>query len=184
VPRNPLKRSVDVPADVLGRVRLGRGERVLAAAVTRDGTWLLGTRDALLVETGLPPADMGAGRQESVRIPWQQVERADWDRDTEKLTVLEVGKFGRIRPEYAFEVDDPGLVLDLIRERVTASVVLQRRVTVSGKKGLFVVARRAPHGDSEITWAYEFDRDVDPQDPTVMEAARRGLETAAEELGL
>jgi len=137
VTRNPFKRSVDVPADVLTTAPLEKGEKVLAGTVAQDGSWLLGTRDALLI-TGAARVTGDRG----TRIPWQHI------------------------------------------ERVTASVVLQRHVAVSGKNGLFVIARRAPRGDSEITWSYEFDRGIDPDDPAVMVAARRGLDTAAEELGL
>ena len=173
MPRNPFKRSVDVPAEVLAAAPLEKGENVLAGTVAQNGSWLLGTRDALLI-TGAAPT----------RIPWQHVERVDWDREDERLRVVEVGEFGKPRPEYTFEIADPGLMLEFIRERVTASVVLQRHVAVTGKEGLFVIARRAPRGDSEITWSYEFDRGIDPDDPAVMVAARRGLDTAAEELGL
>jgi hypothetical protein len=176
VARNPFKRSVHVPASVVATAPLDSGEKVLAGTPTRDGSWLLGTRDALVVTA----SDSTAG----TRIPWQRVERADWDRDEERLRVNEVGEFGKVRPEYVFEIDEPGLLLELIRERVTASVVLQRHVAVEGRKGLFVIARRAPRGDGEIAWAYEFDAGVDPEDPAVMAAARRGLDAAAEELGL
>ena len=178
MPRFRFKRSVDVPSEVLASVHLDKGERVLAGTVAADGTWLLGTVDALLiVDPSRIPTDPS-------RIPWQRIEKADWDRETEQLEIAEVGEFGKTRPEYRFVVSDPGLMLELIRERVTASVVLQRRVPVDGKRGLFVVARRAPRGDSEITWAYEFDPGVEPEDPVVVEVARRGLDATAEELGL
>lgn len=173
--RNPFKRSVDVPAAVLAALPLEKGERVLAGTETVDGTWLLGTRDALLIV----PA-----HGEVSRIPWQLVQRADWERDGDSFMVSEVGEFGRPRPEHAFAIDDPGLMLELVRERVTASVVLQRRVELGGRKGLFVVARRAPRGDGEITWAYEFDAGVDPADPAVAASAQLGLQAAMEELGL
>jgi hypothetical protein len=185
VPRNPFRRSLQVPPEVLTAASLARGEKVLAATSARDGTWLLGTRDALVIVPA-PSAEPApsVGSSGTTRIPWQRVERADWDRDAERLDVTEVGEFGQVRPEYSFDIDDPGLLLELVRERVTASVVLQRRVPVEGKKGLFVIARRAPHGDGEPTWAYEFDAGVDPSDPAVMAAAERGLKAASEELGL
>ena len=172
--RIPFRRSVAVPADVLAAASLPRGDKVLAGCRTRDGRWLLGTRDGLLLPDG----------EGQVRIPWQQVERADWDRDEDRLRVLGVGRFGEVRPEFTYPIDDPGLLLELVRERVTASVVLQRHVPVHGKRGLFVIARRAPRGGGEITWAYEFETGVDPDDPEVMAAAERGLAAAAGELGL
>jgi len=175
MPRNPFQRLSGIPSAVVGRAGLGSGEKVLASAVATDGTWLLGSRVALYV---VPP-EPGDTR----RIRWEQVERADWQKDTERLVVAEVGRFGEVRPEHRFTIKQPGSLLPFVRERVTASVVLQRRVTVEGKKGLFVIARRPPDGAGEVTWAYEFDAGVDPSDPAVAELAEKGLQAAAEELG-
>jgi hypothetical protein len=173
--RNPFKRALDVPADVVVRAVVPRGEKVLAGARATDGTWLLGTRSALHI---VPPA------APSATIPWECVETADWDRDDERLRITEVGEFGALRPVHVFSVAEAGLLLTLVRERVTASVVMQRRVVVSGRKGLFVVARRSPTGVGDIGWAYEFDAGVDPEDPEVSRLAATALRTAAEEIGL
>jgi hypothetical protein len=161
-----------VPAEVLERSGL-RGSRVLARASTDEGSWLLGTRDELVIVEPL----------ETLRVPWERVEAADWDRDLERLRVSEVGEFGRPRPVHVFTVPDPGLLLQLVRERVTASVLLQRRVVVSGRSGLLVIARRPPRGRGAITWAYELDAGVDPDDPAVQQAAAAGLRAAQDELG-
>lgn len=174
--RRLFRREGTVPSEVLQRAGLRRGEKVLASAVTDDGTWLLGARDALVV---VPPST----QVPTTRIPWQQVETADWDREQERLRVAEVGEFGRPRPVHEFRAEDPSRLLQLVRERVTASVLMQRRVTVSGRKGFFVVARRAPDGSGEISWSYRFDPGVEPDDPGVRDAAERALATAAEELG-
>jgi len=179
--RNPFKRAVAVPSAVVAAASLARGEKVLAGTPTRSGRWLLGTRDALLLVPGADEAGAGAG---IVRIPWQDVERADWNRDDQRLVVVEVGEFGLPRPEHRFSVDDPGLLMEMVRERVTASVVLQRRVPVADGKGVLVIARRAPGGGGEVSWGYEFDAGIHPEDPGVMAAAEQGLAAAREELGL
>jgi hypothetical protein len=163
------------PADVLDRAALRGGESSLAEAVGVDGTWLLGTRDALL----LVPPGSGPAR----RVPWEQVENADWLRDEERLRVTEVGVFGQARPQHSFVIERPGQLPALVRERVTASVVLQRRVAVERRRGLTVVARRPPRGTGQITWAYELDAGLNPDDPLVREAAERGLRAAMDELG-
>lgn len=181
--RNPFKRSVDVPPEVVAAASLARGEKVLAGARATDGTWLLGTREALLVVPS-PTEPSSAAEPVETRIPWEQVDRADWDREEDRLVVSEVGEFGRVRPQHAFNVPDPGLFLELVRERVTASVVLQRRVLTAGKRGLTVIGRRPPVGDGEVSWAYQFDPGVDPEDPEVMALAEAGLRDAQAELGL
>lgn len=171
--RRPFARRTRLPAEVLRRAALPRGVRVLAWASSDDGPWLLGTRDALvLVDT-----------DETLSIPWERVEAADWERDEDLLRITEVGEFGRSRPVHAFIVPDPGHLLPLVRERVTASVLLQRRVVTGRGRGVLVIARRPPRGSGEITWAFEFDAGVDPEDPAVARAAEEGLRAAQDELG-
>lgn len=177
--RRPFARETAAPADVVGRAGLA-GEKVLAATEARDGTWLLATRRALVIV----PQLVEPVATQVTTIPWEQVEAADWSRDDDRLRVSEVGEYGARRPVHELVLDDPGKLLPMVRERVTASVVLQRRVTVRGKQGLFVVARRAPSGDAAITWAYELDAGLDPEDPEVRRLADLGLRAAAEELGL
>ena len=177
--RQLFARDPVAPAEVVATAGLG-GAKVLAATEARDGTWLLATRSALVI---VPSSRVGEPSR-VVTIPWEQVESADWSRDDDRLRVSEVGEYGEPRPVHELHLDDPGKLLPMVRERVTASVVLQRRVVVSGERGLFVVARRAPNGDGAITWAYEFDAGLDPDDPEVRRLAELGLRAAAEELGL
>ena len=150
-------------------VPLARGESVLAWAEAADGTVVAGSRDALYLG--------------GVRLPWERVEAADWDRDEDRLRVSEVGTWGESRAEHTFTFEEPGRLLELVRERVTASVVLQRHVPVDGRRGLRVIARRAPRGDQPVAWFYEYDEGVDPHDPGVSQAAADALRTAREELG-
>lgn len=180
----PFDRGPRVPAEVVRRAALPRGERLLARAATADGTWLLGTRDALVIVPAEPAGEPTAVTPAAgVRIPWERVETADWDRDDQRLRVSEVGEFGQQRPVHVFSVPDAGTLLPMVRERVTASVLLQRRVVVNGRKGLRVVARRPPRGRGGIVWAFELDPGVDPADPAVQRAAEAGLRAAEEEIG-
>jgi hypothetical protein len=155
-------------------VAVGPGEKVLASATAADGTVLAGTRDAFYVVAG----------GETRRVPWEQVEAADWDRDTDMFRLSEVGSWGDQRPVHAATLTEPGRLLELVRERVTASVVLQRHVAVGGRRGLRVIARRAPSGAGGVQWVYEYDEGVDPDDPGVREAARTALELARRDVGL
>lgn len=161
-----------VPAEVADAAGLERGERILAFG--RDGgTWLLGTRRALVI---LAPDGV------ATRLGWEQVQAADWDRDEERLRVSEVGEFGRPRAEFAFALENPQRLLQLIRERVSASVVLQRGYPVEGKKGFKVIGRRSPEG-GPIAWMHEYDAGIDPDDPLVATAAADALERARADVG-
>lgn len=155
-------------------VAVAPGEKVLAASTAADGTELAGTRDAFYVVAG----------GETRRVPWEQVEAADWDRDTDTFRLSEVGRWGEQRPVHTATLTEPGRLLELVRERVTASLVLQRHVAVSGRRGLRVIARRAPSGQGRIQWVYEYDEGVDPDDPTVRKVAREALDVMRRDVGL
>lgn len=161
-------------------VRVEKGEKLLADAVAEDAR-LGGTRDALYVVRSLGSDRLAL--EETVRIPWEEVQAADWDQDSGTLRISEVGSWGEERPQHVFTVEEPGRLLELVRERVTASVVLQRQVPINGRRGVRVIARRAPRGDQPITWLYEYDEGIDPDDPAVRAAAEEALATAQAEVG-
>jgi hypothetical protein len=161
-----------IPADVLTRAALPRGDRVLASGVAHDGTWLLGTRRVLVL---LPPG----GREV---IAWESVEDASWDRDEERLQITRVGEYGRARPTYVLAIDEPAHLLQLLRERVTASIVLQRRVPVRGRLGVTVIGRRSPAG-GPVTWMHAYDPGLEPDDPEVVAVAELALTQARSEVG-
>jgi hypothetical protein len=150
-------------------VDVAAGEKVLAWAASESGP-VAGTRSALYLPDG-------------VRIPWEQVEAADWDLDSETLRVTEVGTWGEPRPAYSFVLTEPGRLLQLVRERVTATVVLQRHVPIRGSSGVRVIARRAAAGDRALTWLFEYDEGIDPTDPFVEHAAQEALAAAQGEIG-
>jgi hypothetical protein len=167
-----FERGGGVPADIVARADLPRGEKVLAQAPSVDGSWVLGTRRLLVLVTA----------EAARRIPWEQVEDAGWDKEESRLTVTEIGSYGEQRPAYSFEMDDPALLLQLVRERVTASIVLQRWVPVRGRHGLTVIGRRSPAG-GPVTWMHAYDAGLDPADPEVAAAADAALAGARSEVG-
>jgi hypothetical protein len=161
-------------------VRVERGEKLLADTAAEEAH-VGGTRDAFYV---VRPLGTGAlDLVETVRIPWEEIERADWDSETSRLRVVEVGSWGQERATHVFTLTEPGRMLELVRERVTASVVLSRHVAVRGRRGVRVVARRAPHGDHPIGWFFEYDEGVDPDDPEVQLVADEALAAARTDVG-
>ena len=161
-------------SSLVPRIEVAGREKVLASATAIDGTVLAGTRDAFYIASG----------EETRRVPWEQVEAADWDRDTDTFRLSEVGSWGEQRPVHTAVLADPGRLLERVGERVSASVVLQRHVPVAGRRGLRVIARRAPSGSGGVQWVYEYDEGLDPDDPLVRDIARTTLEAMRREVGL
>ena len=48
---------------------------------------------------------------------------------------------------------------------------------------LGTIARRAPSGQSDVQWLYEYDEGVDPEDPFVRAAAETALAAAQADVG-
>ena len=168
-----MSRKAAIPADVRDALELAPGERVLASGRSVDDVWLIGTDRSLYI-----------GDDTIVEIPWERVERATWDRDDSALVVEEVADFGEPHPRHAVRLDDPRRLLQLIRERVTASILLTQNVPIEGSKGLQVVARRSPVRTGEVVFSFWLGEGLDPSADAVREARRRGLEQARIDLGL
>lgn len=164
-------------------IEVAAGERLLAWAATAGGGAVGGTRDALYLLPDALPDESSEDSAAPVRLPWEQVETADWDVDASVLRVSEVGSWGEVRPEHLLTLEEPGRLLELVRERVTASVVLQRHVAIEARRGVRVIARRAPRGDQPVQWLFEYDEGIDPEAPAVRAAAEAALSAAREELG-
>jgi len=143
--------------------------RSLARATTLDGVVVAGTRDVLRI-----------GDHE---LPWEQVQGADWDKDSSTLVVSEVGHWGDQRPVHRLVLPEPGRLVQLVRERITASIVLQRHVPVTGRHGVFVIGRRAPSGRGPIAWIFEYQEGIDPADSAVQQAAAAALREARNDVG-
>ncbi len=163
-----------VPDEVRARAGLPGGEPVLAWAEAQDGTWVLGTRRRLVL---VPP-----GEADVRTIPWEEVEDAAWDTDASRLRLSEVGEFGQVRPAYSLEMEEPARLLQLVRERVTASILLQRRVRIRDRQAITVIGRRSPEG-GEVRWMHAYDPGLDPDDPEVRSAADAALAAAMAEVG-
>ena len=172
-----LRRTAAIPAEIRVRADLPRGEKVLASDATTDGSWLLGTRRSLLILTA----------DDRVVVPWEEVEDVAWDMEGEQLRITSIGEFGAPRPSYTLATgEEPHLLLQLIRERVTASIVLQRRVPVAQDQdqrlGLTVIGRRSPSG-GPVRWMHAYDEGLDPTSPEVVAAADLALVQAQAEVG-
>jgi hypothetical protein len=158
-----LRRPTRLPDDVRTALPLADGERIIAAAEVRGGGWVAATERALVQ----------AGR----RTPWSDVAHAQWY-DEELLLALDpvpgLGDPVRLR------LADPGRLPETVHERVMASIVLTRRLSLPGG-GARVVARRGDGDD--LVWQVLPDGDADLADPAVRALVDQALARLSRELG-
>ena len=113
----------------------GRPARILAWARGPNG-YVIGS-----------PAALSWGEQEWRHLGWHEIERGGWNAETAKLSWVQYG--GR---RGSVGLDPPGRVPELFRERVAASIAVERFVPVSGDRGVIVTARRDLGADDRISW--------------------------------
>ena len=150
------------PIEVRGRVA---GERVLAWLVSGTSS-MVATPTSLVLPEG----------NDLARVPWDLVLRAQWVEQAVDLTVQERAG-GRPVVLHVPVTGAVDTMAGVVRERVNASIAVQRHVTLAGDKGARVVARRVP-GQTELRWTVVFDSGLDPADP----ALRARADTALAEL--
>ncbi|WP_019631008.1 hypothetical protein [Actinomadura atramentaria] len=157
-----------LPAPVRSSLGLERGERVLSAAPTRGGSFVVATSAALHLPV------VGGG---FARLPWERIEQAAW-RDG-RLRVQET----RGGPAHEIGLTDPGSVPETVRERVTATVVVNHQAALPGG-GTVRIAGRRPAGGGEVRWSFVFEAGADPADPGLRARAEQILAALREQTGL
>ena len=161
-------RRFELPADARSALGLQDRERVLAAARLTDGSWAAATPTALLLG--------------GLRLAWVATAHAGWDHESATLRVEELRTGEGEATTHLLALDEPGLLPEVVFERVTASIVASRHVPVQGRAGVRVVARRAP-GQDELVWQVVHDRGLDATDPRVDELSAAAIADLRRELG-
>lgn len=159
------------------RQATGSKEDILAAVQLTNGRWVAGTRTAVYLPSDSADADR--------RVGWEQIERANWDAEASVLHVYETTDFGTPLRATELKVEDPGRFGQLLRERVDASIIVQRHVPLAGKRGVRIVARRNPAvTDAAVTWNLVLDKGLEPDQPGVLDAAESALRRVRDEFGI
>ena len=132
-------RGLDRPAYAAWTASLaeqpGRPARILAWARGPDG-YVIGS-----------PAALSWGEAEWSHVGWHEIERGGWNSETTKLSwTLYGGRRGSVG------LDEPGRLPELFRERIAATIAVERFVPVSGDRGVIVTARRDLGADGGISW--------------------------------
>jgi hypothetical protein len=136
----------------------GRPARILAWARGPDG-YVIGS-----------PAALSWGEQEWSDVGWHEIERGGWNAETARLSwVLYGGRRGSVG------LDDPGRLPELFRERISASIAVERFVPIAGDRGVIVTARRDLGADGQISWHSTLTRGLTWQTDGVRAVADEAL---------
>lgn len=123
----------------------------------------------------LPGAD-----GEGSAVEWSEIESASWDGDESRLDLMLVADAVGRRQRHRIVLEAPGRLVDVVREQVTASVVISRHVPVATGRGVRVTGRRTPRG--ELSWSAQLDRGVDLDDPDTRARVDAAVEAVRNEV--
>lgn len=156
---------------------------MLASAPLADGRWAVATTRALHVAGAAAGAEVaaepsGAGADE--RHGWDEVATATWSDTASMLQVTWADGSRALAVEFA---GSAGYLPEVVRERVEASVVLTRRIEVTGRRGVRVAVRREAPG-AALTTQVVADRGVDVREPELAARIAAEVETLREQTGL
>lgn len=168
-----LKRSrPHLPEQVLARLGLSKGERVLASAVDQlTGSYVVATNWHL---------DVVAPDATLTTHSWHEVDAGQWEPQTWTLSVSWID---RKRPaQWTFEPQDTRLP-EAFHERVRASIVLAEELPLAGRGKGRVVVRRDLQTDELVTQTV-LGRTVRADDPQVQEVVARTTAYVKDQVGL
>lgn len=156
-----------LPRDISDDLRATYPGKILAWAHGSDDAneqWLVGQAGQLVI----------GRRGDWTPIGWHDIARGGWDRDAGRLRWT-----GYDRSRWSILIDDPGDLLELFRERVQASIVMQQHVSVPNDSGdgIMIAARRNldSKGDG-VQWHVSLGRGTTWQTPGARETGEVMLE--------
>ncbi|MFD0479018.1 hypothetical protein ACFQ0B_70700 [Nonomuraea thailandensis] len=113
---------------------------------------------------------------DGTRVPYEEIDRASWDEEGVRvLTTDGVRHFERI--------SEPRMLPETLRERVNSTIVVNKHVSLPGRGGVRLVARRRPGGEV-LGWTFVFDEGLDPADPGLRAQAEQALEGVRRSMGV
>ena|SRR5437868_6357032 len=138
------------------------GERVLTFTEGPDGH-VVATSLALYLGDG-------------TRVPWQRIDKATWDEEGLLVVTTDGARLSA-------KVNEPRMLPEAVRERVNASIVVNKYVRLPGRGGVRMVARRVP-GSDEFGWTVLFDEEEDAADPGARAQAEQALQALRLSMGI
>ena len=121
--------------------------------------------------------DGGAGEVVGWRhVGWHEIEHGGWNAESRSLSwTLYGGRRGRV------ELAEPARLPELFRERVAASIAVERFVPIRGERGVIVTARRDLGGGGTLLWHSTLTRGLSlSSDGVADEIARAEAELRSE----
>jgi hypothetical protein len=143
----------------------GRPARILAWATTSTGFCIAG------------PATLSYGDEKGwEHLGWHEIERGAWNAELRKLTWSLHAAAGKPSPRGSLEMIEPGRLPELFRERILATIAIEKFVPLVGERGVTISARRDLGGTGTVAWHSTLTRGLSWQTAGVRAAVDQAME--------
>lgn len=147
------------------RPALRRGERVLVSG--RDART---SRRVAATGSAVYYQDLDRGFGAWHRLGWEEIERADWNAERAELHLVSL--VPAAVPDLVLQSTDSRRLLDLARERITATTLVHVPLRRAGEAAGWLSARRRAGGDGEVRWVVRPTPGVELTDAEIAETIR------------
>ena len=85
-------------------------------------------------------------------LGWHEIERGRWNAELNKLSWVCYAAPGEAPTRGELELTEPGRLPELFRERISATIAVERFVPLAGERGVIIAARRDLGGSGAVVW--------------------------------
>ena len=143
----------------------GRPSRILAWARTSTGYCIAS------------PTVLSYGDEAGwTHVSWHEIERGSWNAELRRLSWVLHAAPGKPSPRGSLELVQPGQLPDLFRERILASIAVEKFVPLVGERGVTITARRDLGGSGTVVWHSSLTRGLSWQTDGVPAAVDQAME--------
>ena len=123
------------------------------------------------------PAALSYEYEEGWRhVGWHEIERGGWNAELGKLSWALHAAPGQPSPRGSLELVDPGRLPELFRERISATIAIERFVPLVGERGVTITARRDLGGTGTVAWHGTLTRGLSWETDGVRAAVDQAME--------
>jgi hypothetical protein len=109
-------------------------------------------------------------------LGWHEIERGGWNAELNKLSWVRYAAPGEAPTHGVLELTEPGRLPELFRERISATIAVERFVPISGERGVIIAARRDLGGSGAVVWHGTLTRGLSWQTDGVRAAVDQAME--------
>jgi hypothetical protein len=109
-------------------------------------------------------------------VGWHEIERGSWNAELRKLSWVLNAAPGKPSLRDSLELVEPGRLPELFRERISASIAIERFVPLFGERGVTITARRDLGARGRVAWHSTLTRGLSWETDGVRAAVDQAME--------